>query len=79
MTFKSESGTFTASETVRGASSGDLGTYVSDTTTRLYAGANNVQSLISAFNETGNDSLSIERPRIIQRQDPDLNETGTPC
>ena len=45
----------------------------------MYAGANNVQSLISAFNETGNDSLSIERPRIIQRQDPDLNETGTPC
>ena len=79
LTFKSESGTFTTSDTVTGESSGSAGVYVSDTTTRLYAGANNVQSLISAFNETGNDSLSIERPRIIQRQDPDLNETGTPC
>ena len=79
LTFKSESGTFTASETVRGTYSGDLGTYVSDTTTRLYAGADNVQSLISAFNETGNDRLSIDRPRIIQRQDPDFTETGTPC
>ncbi len=79
LTFKSESGTFTTADTVTGGSSGSAGVYVSDTTTRLYAGANNVQSLISAFNETGNDSLSIERPRIIQRQDPDLNETGTPC
>ena len=79
LTFKSETGTFTASETVTGSSSGAYAIYRSDTTTRLYAGANNVQSLISAFNETGNDSLSIERPRIIQRQDPDLNETGTPC
>tara|TARA_Y100001938_G_scaffold151177_1_gene246921 strand:+ start:11056 stop:11964 length:909 start_codon:yes stop_codon:yes gene_type:complete len=79
LTFKSESGTFTTSETVTGGSSGSAGSYVSDTTTRLYAGANNVQSLISAFNETGNDTLSIERPRIIQRQDPDFTETGTPC
>ena len=65
LTFKSESGTFTTSDTVSGTSSGDLGTYVSDTTTRLYSGASNVQSLISAFNESGNDTLSIERPRII--------------
>lgn len=79
LTFKSESGTFTTSDTVTGGSSGATATYVSDTTTRLYAGANNVQSLISAFNETGNTTLSIERPRIIQRQDPDFTETGTPC
>ena len=79
LTFKSESGTFTTADTVIGGSSGSIGVYVSDTTTRLYAGANNVQSLISAFNETGNTTLSIERPRIIQRQDPDFTETGTPC
>ena len=79
LTFKSESGTFTTSDTVSGTSSGDLGTYVSDTTTRLYSGASNVQSLISAFNESGNDTLSIARPRIIQRQDPEFTEKGTPC
>lgn len=79
LTFKSESGTFTTSDTVTGGDSSSTGTYVSDTTTRLYSGANNVQSLISAFNESGNTSLSIERPRIIQRQDPDFTSSGTPC
>lgn len=81
LTFKSESGTFTTSDTVSGTSSGDLGTYVSDTATRLYDGASTVpvQSLVSAFNETSNNVLGIERPRIIQRYDPDLSDSGTPC
>ena len=80
LTFKSESGTFTTSDTVtESGSSGATATYVSDTTTRLYAGANNIQALISAFNETGNTNLYIDRPRIIQRQDPDFTQTGTPC
>ena len=79
LTFKSESGTFTTSDTVTGGASSSTGVYVSETTTRLYDGANNIQALISAFNETGNDSLHIDRPRIIQRQDPDFTETGTPC
>ena len=79
LTFKSESGTFTTADTVIGGSSGSIGVYVSDTTTRLYTGASNVQALISAFNETGNTNLYIDRPRIIQRQDPDFTETGTPC
>lgn len=77
LTFKSESGSFTASETITGGSSSATATYVSDVTTRLYDGGNDVLTLLSAFNETADDDISIADPRGVQKRDPVLTESGT--
>ena len=74
---KSESGTFTAGETIRKASA-DVGVFSSLATRRLYPLANDVQSIAMVFNETRNTKLAVDFGFMGQSRDFDLASEGHP-
>ena len=69
---------FTASETINGGTSGEEAIYQSITPTRLYSLDVGIMNLLSVFNNTGDNKLSIAYPQSMQNLDPDFSITGTP-